>query len=240
MADNRSFLQLLGIGAEQYHTIAVVGGGGKTSLIYRLTEELLCEGKKVIITTTTHMAFEPKRPFALDGEDEKIRYFLEKEGYVIAAGYEPETDKYASLSEKKLKALLKYDAAVLIEADGAKKKPVKVPGEWEPVIPDFAEAVIGVIGLDCLYKPIGEASHRAEKTAAFLGKTAADVLLPEDIVKIAASAKGLRKNIDNRAYYVYLNKADTLPETETAAEIAAGLKKQNIEAVYGSLKEKEI
>lgn len=33
------FLELLQIDYEKYPVIAVVGGGGKTSLIYRLTDE---------------------------------------------------------------------------------------------------------------------------------------------------------------------------------------------------------
>lgn len=40
------FLELLQIDYEKYPVIAVVGGGGKTSLIYRLTDELIDKGKK--------------------------------------------------------------------------------------------------------------------------------------------------------------------------------------------------
>ena len=56
------FLELLQIDYEKYPVIAVVGGGGKTSLIYRLTDELIDKGKRVIITTTTHMAGESELP----------------------------------------------------------------------------------------------------------------------------------------------------------------------------------
>ena len=52
------FLDLLKLDIEKYPVIAVVGGGGKTSLIYRLNEELQALGKKVIISTTTHMAYD--------------------------------------------------------------------------------------------------------------------------------------------------------------------------------------
>ena len=62
------FLDLLELDIEKYPVIAVVGGGGKTSLIYRLNQELLSIGKKVIISTTTHMFYEPDRPFAMDGD----------------------------------------------------------------------------------------------------------------------------------------------------------------------------
>ena len=68
---------------------------------------------------------------------------------------------------------------MLIEADGAKRKPLKVPADWEPVIPDFADVVVSVIGLDCLGKPICETAHRAEYTSSFLGKKIWKHLLPQ-------------------------------------------------------------
>ena len=35
--------------------IAVVGSGGKTTLIKKLAEQYRAQGKKVFVTTTTHM-----------------------------------------------------------------------------------------------------------------------------------------------------------------------------------------
>ena len=52
--------ELLDIDVNSKKIISVVGGGGKTSLIFRLAEELAEQGKKVIVTTTTHIAFEPE------------------------------------------------------------------------------------------------------------------------------------------------------------------------------------
>ncbi len=40
MKESGYFLDLLKLDIEKYPVIAVVGGGGKTSLIYRLNEEL--------------------------------------------------------------------------------------------------------------------------------------------------------------------------------------------------------
>ena len=97
------FLELLQIEYEKYPVIAVVGGGGKTSLIFRLTDELLARGKKVIITTTTHMAGESELPFVRGGDACGVKETLEREGYVIAAEYEEETGKYAALPDEKLK-----------------------------------------------------------------------------------------------------------------------------------------
>ena len=53
---------------EKALTVAFTGGGGKTSLILGLAEIFSGQGKRVIVTTTTHMAWEPERPFA-EAED---------------------------------------------------------------------------------------------------------------------------------------------------------------------------
>ena len=45
MKDSGYFLKLLKLDTDRYPVIAVVGGGGKTSLIYRLSEELHDLGK---------------------------------------------------------------------------------------------------------------------------------------------------------------------------------------------------
>ena len=65
-------LEVLAVNTEKISTIAVVGGGGKTSLIFRLMESFVSIGKKVIVTTTTHMAYEPERPFVEDGDIDGI------------------------------------------------------------------------------------------------------------------------------------------------------------------------
>lgn len=97
-------LDLLRIDLRDHSVIAVVGGGGKTSLIHCLREELVTAGKKVMITTTTHMAYEPDSPFVRVGKGEealdpkvqdKCRELLANHHYVIAAGYESETGKYS-------------------------------------------------------------------------------------------------------------------------------------------------
>ena len=123
------FLELLQIDYEKYPVIAVVGGGGKTSLIYRLTDELIDKGKRVIITTTTHMAGESELPFARGGDAVRVKELLDKERYVIAAEYEEDTGKYASLTDEKLEELRELCDVMLVEADGAKHHPVKSPGE---------------------------------------------------------------------------------------------------------------
>ena len=139
-------LEALAINAEKISTIAVVGGGGKTSLIFRLMESFVSIGKKVIVTTTTHMAYEPERPFVEDGDIDGVWKDLQRYHYTVAASLDRATEKIGCLSEEKLEELRGLADVLLIEGDGAKLKPLKVPGEREPVIPDFAEMFIAVYG----------------------------------------------------------------------------------------------
>ena len=72
--------------------ISLVGAGGKTTCAYLLAEELAGEGKKVLVTTTTHMEH-PNflgRNGAIDQSPEEIAAavcFLasEEAGYITAA-----------------------------------------------------------------------------------------------------------------------------------------------------------
>ncbi len=259
-----SILELLDIDPQNNKVISVVGGGGKTSLIFRLTEELVSLGKKVIVTTTTHMKYEPERPFSENGELEKVREDLRGTGYTVAgipeerkngrsqrsfgaggdASYirtgreETSVCKIQGLPTERLQILQKECDILLIEADGAKRLPLKVPADWEPVIPEMTDLVVGVTGLDCLGKRILDTCHRPELTSDFLGKDIREKVTEEDVAKIAGSSSGLRKNVGNREYRVFLNKTDVPEDPKAADRIIEKLKKEKIYAAAGSLKHK--
>lgn len=234
-----SILKALDIDTDRYPVLSVVGGGGKTSLIFRIMEELTAVGKKVLITTTTHMAYEPDRPFAEDGDIISIKHNLEEHGYTIAAALDREKCKISALSEEKMKEITALADVILIEADGAKKCPLKVPASWEPVIWKPTDLVIAVAGMDAAGKPIQEVCHRPENVADFLGKEAEEKLTEEDIVRIVLSTEALRKCVDGREYRVLLNKADIPGKSQVAESIADRLEEQGIHAAWGSLREKE-
>ena len=94
----------------------------------------------------------------------------------------------------------------------------------------------GTTVLDSLEKKIADTAHRPDKVAAFLRKNVSDQVVPEDLVKIASSVNGLRKDAENRDYRVYLNKVDVLEKPEVAETICRKLKEREIFAVYGSIR----
>lgn len=192
--------------------ISVVGAGGKTTLIYRLAEELKRKGLHVLITTTTKM-YVPKRRFiswesGIDEEEdkgkqenakrmeEKIRGKLHEEGIVVVGRTLNGEEKFTEISEEVRSILPRLCDVLLVEADGSRQKPVKVPAEHEPVLFPASDLVIGVLGMNSVGQRILEAAHRPEDVAAFLNTSVEHRITEEDLEKIAESPLGLKKGVD--------------------------------------------
>lgn len=209
---------------------ALVGGGGKTTLMLRLARELSCSGARVIVTTTTHI-FPPDGIATSNPQSvTHARKALDHDN-LVCFGKPGEDGKLCKpdLATSELEQLADY---VLIEADGAKLLPLKAPAEHEPVIPQESRLVIAAAGLDGAEKAIRDTVFRPKLYAALCNKTEQDVVTPRDIALVLAHESGQRKNVPQGARFaVLLNKADDLLRVETAREIAAELSQYPIERV---------
>lgn len=145
--------------------IAYVGAGGKTTLIRRRAMELRQQGKKVFVTTSTHM-FREEGCIAGNDVLSAVKQ-LEACGYVMAGM--PCGEKIEALPENSYLEICRHADAVLVEADGSKHKPLKFPAEYEPVIPENADEIIVVCGMAGLGKPLSEACQRPELVKNCLG-----------------------------------------------------------------------
>lgn len=145
--------------------IAIVGSGGKTTLLKRLANQYRDAGKSVFATTTTHM-FTEEDTLLTDDPDTIIRALLET-GYVMAGI--PEGVKFRGLSPETFRAVCAHADVVLVEADGSKHMPLKYPNESEPVIPAGTDQIIVVWGPHGLGKPAREVCHRLELVTRCLG-----------------------------------------------------------------------
>lgn len=145
--------------------IAVVGSGGKTTLIKNLAQQYRREGKAVLVTTTTHMFIEPDT--LLTDDPAVILQTLQKSGYAMAGI--PAGEKIKALSGKTFAAVSAAADVVLVEADGSKHMPLKYPNATEPVIPPGTEEIILVWGPHGLGRPARQVCHRLELVTACLG-----------------------------------------------------------------------
>ena len=195
--------------------IAVVGSGGKTTRIHKLTEKYRAEGKKVFVTTTTHMLAE--EDCDLSGNVEVICKKLETKGYCMA-GMPAEHGKIKSLPKQVYERVCAHADVVLVEADGSKGLPVKYPAQHEPVIPDNADTVHVITGLSALGRPLKEVSHRKELVMDCLGMTEDGIIMPIHLLKLLKEGylEPLRKKYTGKKIEVHPGQVNTLYERAVA------------------------
>ena len=183
---------------------ALIGGGGKTTLLYTLTEELREKGT-VLLCTSTHI-MRPTQYEVLERAGEaEISAALSAHGAVCGDGkFGPPEQSWAELC-----ALADY---VLVEADGSRRLPLKAHAPHEPVIPANAQRVVLVVGADGFGKPIRDVCHRSERYAALCGVSENALVTPElEAALILAEGLGDR---------VYINKVETAEDYDRAAALA--------------------
>ncbi len=199
--------------------VSVAGAGGKTTTIRCLAREYVRAGGQVVVTTTTHMRMEELPWFLLEPTADAIREKLSRYGQVWT-GLPAEPGKMKGIPEQLFKELWKQKLPVLIEADGAKCLPLKVPAEHEPVIPDKTTHVFYVFGLDAVGCRIADVCFRYERAADLLDKNITDCITAHDIAFLACSEQAGRKGCPADAEYtVVLNKADDKARMDTALAI---------------------
>ena len=160
--------------------IAVVGSGGKTTLIKQMAEQFRNQGKSVFVTTTTHMFSEPD---TLQTDDAaQIISRLQNSGYVMAGI--AENEKIKALSHETYEAVCAHADVVLVEADGSKQLPLKYPNSSEPVIPDNTDEIIVVCGLKAIGQKAKDVCHRLDLVKSCLGIEDETVISPGHIQKL--------------------------------------------------------
>ena len=168
---------------------AIIGSGGKTTLIDRLWREL---PGTVIVCTSTHIYPAAELPL-FTGKLEHMPVPKLCLGTPAAEGkLTAPVQDFESLKE-----LADY---VLVEADGAKGLPLKAHLDYEPVIPACADRTICVVGLWGLGRPIRTAAHRFERYAELCSAQ------PEDLVTPFRAAQVL--NREHLADWYVLNGTD--------------------------------
>jgi len=206
--------------------ISFIGAGGKTSLIKFLASEIASTGKRVAITTTTKIYAE--KPYIL--LEQKNTGFEERNPIFI--GKSLKEGKLTALNEDEIKEVAREFDVVLIEADGAKRKPLKYPAAYEPVIPNFTEKVFILTGLDALYTRIKDNVFRWQIFSQKTGITGDEFISPEIFLSFFSS-DGLLKGVEKKIFSVILNKYDLCIERNIAFHIAKNLLRRiKLDGVY--------
>lgn len=216
-------------------TIAFVGGGGKTTLMFRLADELAGRGRTVVTSTTTRLAAKEASlaPYCLAcacAEEmlAELPSALSQANHVLAVGCViPESDRVDGLPFETLRCIAALPEVdhLLIEADGSRERPFKAPGAHEPAMPEWATLVIPVVGLDVLGRGLNsDRVHRPEIVAELAGCSPDATVTPALVATVTGHRHGGCKNVPAGARVVpFLNKADSLARLDDAYEIAGYL-----------------
>lgn len=184
----------LRLAPDELSVVTLVGAGGKTSALFRLAEEAVDGGRRVVTTTTTHifaaqaeqaparLEVVPDRPDAVDWA--ALEAQLARHGHCLiwappgAGGGSTDPtltgSKRQGLPPQVVDALAARAgdlgiSLIAIEGDGSRRRPVKAPAPHEPVIPDCTTHLVPVAGLDGLGLPLDEPHmHRPERVRALL------------------------------------------------------------------------
>jgi probable selenium-dependent hydroxylase accessory protein YqeC len=215
------------LGIARGDVVAFTGGGGKTTAVLHLARELGGAGWRVLASTTTKvgatMASEMPVVLCRDGcVESAVRAALDGASAVFLAAGRAADGKFEGAPPDVLDALALAGVAdvVLVEADGARQRPLKAPAEHEPVIPAKTTIVSFMMGIDALGGRLdGPMVHRPELVRNF---GPGPLVTMELMASIAASERGGLKGVPKgAAARPVINKASESSRSDALAVAAA-------------------
>ena len=190
------------------HTICLVGGGGKTTVMYELAAMWATCGCRVLVLTSTHILCPVDGSFAADAA--AVHNLWQQRRYAVIGTPELATGKLTLPPQSMYEELKLQADVILCEADGSRHHPCKVPAAHEPVLLPDSDMVLAVAGMDALGNSLQQACQRPQPAAALLGCSLDSVIDAQMLAALLLSEQGARKNVGARAYYIVLNKCDLL------------------------------
>jgi probable selenium-dependent hydroxylase accessory protein YqeC len=111
---------------------------------------------------------------------------------------------------------------ILVEADGAAKRPLKAPAGHEPVIPSGTTVLVAVAGLEVVGEPLSEELvFRSGLAGQLMDLSDGETITVAALARLLAHPSGAFKDAPPRARrFIFLNKADTPLRRAAGAEIA--------------------
>lgn len=207
---------------KQHEVVSIVGSGGKTTLLNALAQ--IYHKQKILMTTTTKIS-----PPTQDLYQSAI--LTNTESTPAANGVTlwgiPNVNGKLSAPNLALlkKQLINYDK-ILIEADGAKRKPLKAWADFEPVVISDTTTTIGILPLNiCGRKINASIVHRLDIFLALGDFYLGQVINPTVLARVISHPQGLFKGARGRKILL-LNRVAS-PQTKAwAQQVVAALPAQ--------------
>lgn len=206
--------------------VAVIGSGGKSTLLRTLAREAGERGGRIALATTTHfLAFEGIA-LVTSGDMGDVVRALDEAGTACVGT--PTGDALGRLGAPafSMGELARVADLVLVEADGSKRLPLKAHASHEPVVPPEATVTVDVVGASGFGRPLREAMHRFELACERLGFHPDDAATPELVARVMADemARGLIAPT-----HVIVNQAEGAERLSCARRFVTALREQGCE-----------
>jgi len=227
-----------GLMLERGGVVSLVGAGGKTSLMFNLARELSMADESVLTTTTTKI-FEPSRNQSpcviLSGSFKDILGQSEKllpihRHLTAAAGKRPYPGKLVGFRPEIIKEF--WDSGlfrwIIVEADGAAGRPIKVPAAHEPVIPSCTKRLVGIAGLNGVGQPLTDRLvFRHKRFAELTGIDPGADISEAAVADVFGHEEGIFKGAAAEVVRIaFLNQADVEKNLTAGRRIARILSKK--------------
>jgi molybdenum cofactor cytidylyltransferase len=205
--------------------VAIVGGGGKSSLMFHLAQAL--DGRVVMTTTTRIFAAQMSQAEEVCTlAEENWRERLDTFGSSLLVVGGVEGDRAVGVPAELPAEMLARPGVdwVVVEADGSRMRPVKAPASHEPVVPNHTSLLVPVVGIDALTGPISEVAHRPEQVSSITGLSREETLTPEALAVLLSSSRGGLKHAPPGARVaVLINKVESASQFDAARQVAHGV-----------------
>ena len=205
--------------------VCITGAGGKTSLMYRLAEEIERAGQTAICTTTERL-LPPPPGYYMVAEDNANQ--VERPAnipFVIAGRKDPENSRrYLGYTPEEIASIYAKGQAdwVLVEVGPSLGRSVLAHNPGAIKYPAGTKAVIGMIGLSAIGKDLDDVwVTGAENFAKISGQDSNGKVTEQAIANFATDANGIFMDAPAEARKIlFLNQADISATREAGCRVA--------------------
>jgi probable selenium-dependent hydroxylase accessory protein YqeC len=229
------------LGIRAGDTVAFAGAGGKSSAIVQIAQELRKSGMTVIAAPTTKMFLseaEKIGPLVVSGEEAElvrgVKEALAESGTAVAGSELLSKKRVGGVAPETVGTLAGLADITLVEADGARRRPLKGTAEHEPVLPAGVTLVVAVGGIRALGRELSEeVVHRPEVFSGLTGIGPGHTITPEAFAQ-ALVLGSLRNTPEGVRRAALITGTEPGRSMFDAAVVARQLRSLGLETVVGA------
>lgn len=224
----------------EFKNISLVGAGGKTTFIKKVTAEL--RKRKMILVSSTASFIEPDVTVYdfIDysyGRDYDFKGIKRPGIYIIGITKNQENLLVGLSVENIEKLAVDFDNSI-IECEYAKGRPLKGFRDFEPLIPKTTDLTIGFIDIHSLGMLINSSNiHHLDKFIELTGSKIGSLVTISDLKEVINNDKALFKNAVGKRVLL-INKVETEMDKALADKLIKVIDKSRLNLIIeGSLKD---